>query len=160
MMMPQLLKLLLQPAAFIYEQCGQPIIVCVLAQYYSPTGFTGSLGNLAQAVTHCACHSATISEQRFIQLTGIGIYFIAAIIKKHGSLLLLVYCYLKLFFFPICMLPSWSFQETLSKLYKGYQLHHYPEHQIASSTVMTLGGTKGADWKAVKKSLYLWNLVQ
>lgn len=44
------LGLLLQPAAFIYEQCGQPISVCMLAHYYSQTGGIRSLGSLAQAV--------------------------------------------------------------------------------------------------------------
>lgn len=96
-MKPQLLRPLLQPAAFIYEQHGQPIIVGMAIQSYSQRGGLGSLRNWGQAITHYACHPTTISELRFIQLTGIGIYFIAAIIKKHGSLLLLVYCCLELF---------------------------------------------------------------
>lgn len=100
MMKPQLLRLLLQLAAFIYEQHGQPITVGMSAQHYSQRGGLGSPKNRGQAVTHCACHPTTTSEQRFIQPAGIGIYFIAAIIEKHGSLLLLVYCYLELFSFP------------------------------------------------------------
>lgn len=55
MMKLQLLRLLLQPAAFIYEQCGQPIIVCTLAHCYSQTGGIRSLGNLAQSAAPCAC---------------------------------------------------------------------------------------------------------
>ena len=107
MMTPQLLRFLLQPPAFIYEQRGQPIIVSMPAQYYSQGGGLRSLRNQGQAITHCACHPTTISEQRFIQPTGIGIYFITAIIKKHGSLLLLVYCYLELFPFA-CFLHEAS----------------------------------------------------
>jgi hypothetical protein len=41
--------------------------------------------------------STAISEPRFIQPTGIGIYFIAAIMKKHGRQLLLLCSYLELF---------------------------------------------------------------
>lgn len=113
MMKLQLLRLLLQPAAFIYEQCGQPIIVCTLAHCYSQTGGIRSLGNLAQSAAPCAC-PPPISERRFTQPTGIAIYFIAAIIKKHGTLLLLVCCYLKLF--PICIASFMKLQRNTVKI--------------------------------------------
>lgn len=55
-----------------------------------------------------------ISERRFTQPTGIAIYFIAAIIKKHGTLLLLVCCYLKLF--PICIASFMKLQRNTVKI--------------------------------------------
>lgn len=133
-MRPQLLRLLLQPAAFIYERRGQPIIACMPAQYYSQRGGMRSLGNLGRAVSHCACHLVTISEQRFIQPAGIGIYFIAAIIEKHSSLLLLVYCYLELFRLHASFM---KLQRNTVKILQRSSVTSPPSTSKASSPVMT-----------------------
>lgn len=112
-MKPQLLRPLLQLAAFIYEQHAQPIIVSMAIQCYSQRGGLGSPRNWGQAITHC------LPPHHHLR---------AKIYPAHWNWHIFYCCYHKetwqsaspglLLFgtFPICILPSQSFKETLKIL--------------------------------------------